>query len=120
MPDTALARRDDWTDWQNLVGPADTALLAMIAAGLAVGRAVPNPLPLRRLLSWEADRLLGRAIRLFAPYRQVVTSRLHGALLALLMGKRVMLLDSLTGKSRAYHATWLTGIEDCRLVGDAN
>jgi len=116
VPQRILSHRDDFIDWKELIGLKDTALLAMIAAGFASERFGPDPLPLRRLLSWQTDRMVTRAVRLMASRRQVVTSRLHGALLALLLGKRVELLDSLTGKSHAYHATWLAAIDECRMV----
>lgn len=119
LPETLRSHSDDFIDWKDLLSPADTARLATLAGGLAAGRCLGRPLPLRGSLSREVDRLLGRAIHLFAPFRQVVTSRLHGALLALLMEKRVTLVDSLTGKGRAYHEAWLTDIEECRLHEDA-
>jgi pyruvyl transferase EpsO len=102
-------------DWTDVVGYTDTMILAAIAAGFAGRRAVRLPLPINDLMDWEIDRLVRRAISVLAPYKRVVTSRLHGALLALLMGKRVDLLDSLTGKAGAYYVTWLDGIDGCRL-----
>lgn len=116
VPDRILSHRDNFVDWKQIVGFKDTALLAMIAAGFAGERYGPAFLPLRQLLSWQSDHLVTRAVSLMAGYRQVASSRLHGALLALLLGKRVEMLDSLTGKSRAYHATWLAAIEECRMV----
>jgi len=116
MPESVLSHHNDFIDWKELIGLKDTVLLAMIAAGFACGRYGLDTLPLRRLLTWQTDRLVTRAVRLMASYQQVVTSRLHGALLALLLGKRVELLSSLTGKSHAYHATWLTAIDECHMV----
>ncbi len=116
VPQSILAHSDDFIDWKELVGLKDSALLAMIAAGFASERYGLDPLPFRRLLSWQTDRLVTRGVCLMASCQQVVTSRLHGGLLALLLGKRVELLDSLTGKSRAYHATWLAAIDECRMV----
>jgi pyruvyl transferase EpsO len=103
-------------DWGDLVAPMDTLILALVAAGLRGGRRPGWGAPPRRLLDWEVDRLLERALRVVAPYQSVVSSRLHGALLGLLMAKQVVLLDSLTGKSRAYYETWLSKIPNCQLL----
>jgi len=59
---------------------------------------------------------VARAISLYSRYRRIVSSRLHGVLLGLLLDKPVSMVPSLTGKSHAYYRTWLEGIAgiDCR------
>ena len=109
---TALERlNDNFIDWHDLLGIYDTSLLMMIILVSAAG--VPAEYP-RRLLKWESQRLIQRATTLLAPVEHVVTSRLHGLLLALLLGKRVDLLDTLTGKTQVYYATWLKQLDSCR------
>lgn len=43
---------------------------------------------------------------LIAPYRRVITTRLHGMILALLLGREVEYIDNTTGKISAYASTW--------------
>ena len=43
---------------------------------------------------------------LIAPFRRVVTTRLHGMILALMLGREVEYIDNRTGKLSAYASTW--------------
>ena len=110
-------QREHFLDWLDLVRSRDTVRLGLIAAMLAASRFLPPLTGARRLLDRETQRLIRRAVAVMGTYQQVVTSRLHGMLLALLLKKPVKVLDSLTGKTSAYHSTWLSGIEECRLIG---
>lgn len=49
---------------------------------------------------------LERGVRLLARHRAVVTDRLHGHILALLVGRPHALLDNSYGKVSAFHRTW--------------
>ena len=100
-------------DWPDLIHPRDSLTLAAAATACRLFRRFNPPGFLNSLLDRQRTALVERAIGLFAGYNQIVTSRLHGALLGLLLGKRVRLLNSLTGKSHSYYETWLTDHEDC-------
>ena len=53
---------------------------------------------------------------------QVITSRLHGMIFALLLGKRVRYLDNLYGKLNGYASTWFDAsvpVEPYRYAGSA-
>lgn len=50
--------------------------------------------------------------RLIAPYGCVVTTRLHGMILAAMLGRRVRYIDNLTGKISSFADTWLAGYKD--------
>ncbi len=63
----------------------------------------------RRLLIRQGAAFLGR-------FREIRTTRLHGALLALLMGKDVQIVDNLDGKISAFFRTWLEGVEGVEWV----
>jgi exopolysaccharide biosynthesis predicted pyruvyltransferase EpsI len=52
---------------------------------------------------------LARGLRLLARGRVVVTDRLHGCILSLLMGIPHVAMDNSYGKLRAFHATWTEG-----------
>ena len=66
--------------------------------------------PLAGLMSHEADATaracVARGVRLLGQGRVVITSRLHGHLLCMLLGIRHVVLDNSTGKVHAAHDTW--------------
>lgn len=49
---------------------------------------------------------------LIAPYRRVITTRLHSMILAAMLGREVLYIDNTTGKISAYVNTWLTRATD--------
>jgi len=49
---------------------------------------------------------LAAAVRMFAPARRIVTDRLHGFILAKMMGKEVTLIDNSYGKNAGFARTW--------------
>jgi exopolysaccharide biosynthesis predicted pyruvyltransferase EpsI len=57
---------------------------------------------------WEqlARRRLSRGCRLLAAGRTVLTDRLHGHILSVLLGIPHLLLDNSTGKVRSFYDTW--------------
>ena len=57
--------------------------------------------------SWH----LSHAIRFLEPYDEVYSTRLHGCVLALLMGKTVHAFDNSTGKVASLIKTWLDGVD---------
>jgi pyruvyl transferase EpsO len=107
----------DAIDWPDLVRATDTLTLGLLAAAFQLSRALGSPAAADNWLFTRLDRqrsvLLRRAIALFSSYDRIVSSRLHGALLGLLMDKQVRLMPSRTGKSGAYYRTWLTGMQQC-------
>lgn len=103
-------------DWPDLVRHRDTLVLATLAAGFALFQGIGPPQLLNALLDQRRAILVERGIELLARYDEIVTSRLHGALLGLLLGRKVQLLASLTGKSHAYYRTWLTDHPRCEYL----
>lgn len=61
-----------------------------------------------------------RAIRLFRPFGTVWSTRLHGAILALLMDKRTIMIDNRFGKSKNFYDTWLTDCDGVRMQDDGH
>ncbi len=108
-PDAAL-------DWPDLVRARDTLALGAVAAVSRMLRTLPPARWPDALLDRRRAALARRGLALLDRYDCIVTSRLHGALLGLLMGKRVRLLPSLTGKAEAYYDTWLTYHGGCEYV----
>ena len=75
-----------------------------------------HPLKLAYLNDWMARHYyrnwhLSRSIRFLEPYTDVYSTRLHGCILALLMGKRVHAFDNSTGKIASLIKTWLDGVD---------
>ncbi len=52
---------------------------------------------------------LNHGISLLSSGRTVITDRLHGHILSTLLGRPRILFDSLDGKVRSFHDTWLSG-----------
>jgi pyruvyl transferase EpsO len=99
-------------DWADLIKTSDTLLLGLLSAAFRICRRL-GPVPGgHQLLDRERSKLVRRAERLFADHDQVITSRLHGMIFSILLGKPVAALPSLTGKTDAYIASWLT-TRDC-------
>lgn len=73
------------------------------------GEWLRRPTP-RRWLS-RAERRLRRGVRLLSPAETVVTDRLHGMLLALQMGRRVIAVDNNNQKLTAYADTWFGTVQ---------
>ena len=100
-------------DWSDLLRVPDTLLLGTLAVGYRSCRRRGPPAILDVSLDRQRADLVQRSVALFAGYENIVSSRLHGALLGLLLQKRVRMLGNLTGKSRAYYETWLSDHPDC-------
>lgn len=109
--DLAVHRRDDHEgpvpppggpatfDW--LTEDRWTRLLSRLANGRFGGLTVVRPLMTR-----VAARRLGRGCRLLSSARIIVTNRLHGHLLCVLMDIPHFVSDTVQGKVRAYLETW--------------
>jgi exopolysaccharide biosynthesis predicted pyruvyltransferase EpsI len=63
------------------------------------------------------DRTIAGAA-LLCTGKAVVTDRLHAALLAWLAGRPAVLVDSVSGKSRATVETWFTGVAGMHAAAD--
>ena len=78
-----------------------------------IRRGLFRGLPLRDSLSRAYDplarRRLARAVSWMSSASVVVTDRLHGHVIASLLGIPTVLLDDATGKVRAFYDTWLAG-----------
>jgi exopolysaccharide biosynthesis predicted pyruvyltransferase EpsI len=65
--------------------------------------------PFAQCCDFVARRRVRRGCRLLSLGKTVVTDRLHGHILCLLLGIPHMLLDNRYGKIRAFHETWTRG-----------
>ena len=62
--------------------------------------------------------MINKAIKLFSDHQIIVTSRLHGHILACLMNKENKLLDNSYGKNSSYFQCWTNSIEHVELIED--
>lgn len=61
---------------------------------------------------------LHEGIRFLLAYDVVISTRLHGGILATLLGIPTILLDNSYGKNRVYYETWLKDIAHCHFASD--
>lgn len=69
------------------------------------------------LASRSSEAHIREAASLLNPYDLVITERLHGHILACLMGIPSILLDNSYGKNSSFHATWLSDFPDSYFAG---
>jgi pyruvyl transferase EpsO len=94
----------DWPDDESGRGPR--ASLAMLLA-----RRLTAHTSIAAVEDWLARARVARGLRTLSEGRVVVTDRLHGHILSLLLGTPHVLLDSAQGKLRGFYETWTRGSE---------
>ncbi|MBQ7177108.1 MAG: polysaccharide pyruvyl transferase family protein [Victivallales bacterium] len=104
--------RVDVFDWPSLVTPSSAQMFMQLLRR--------HPGRFGKLIDWYARHgfrksLLRRALGLLAPYETVASTRLHGAILSLLLGKKVIMLDNSYGKNRSLYETWLWDCDTIRM-----
>lgn len=55
-------------------------------------------------------------VRFISSYKQIYTTRLHGAILSILLGKPVTIFDNSYGKNSSFYDTWLSDVEDVKFI----
>lgn len=61
---------------------------------------------------------INQAIKMFNKYEVIITSRLHGHILACLMDKKNIVLDNSYGKNSGYYNCWTNQAKDAKLFND--
>ncbi len=98
----------DWLEEpSDLLGTAVRALTLRVARG--AGPLAAERFLLSRLLVKLGARRVRRGLTLLGSARVVVTDRLHGHILCLLLGRPHILLPDRYGKNRSFHETWTVG-----------
>lgn len=74
-----------------------------------------------RCIDFYADRvyrkeILKVGVRFVSSYKYVCTTRLHVAILAILLGKECFFFDNSYGKNSKFYHTWLEGIESIHFI----
>ena len=106
FPDVRVATH---TDWPQFVGARERTIdkfrfVVRNMARLGLGRlaqSLVTPLWIR-----YAQQLVDDAVRLFAKHNLIITDRLHGHILAVLMDMPTQVLDNSYGKNSRYASMW--------------
>lgn len=61
------------------------------------------------------ETMFKEGVRFISPYTKVGTTRLHGCILSILLGKEVTLVDNSYGKNSNFYNTWLYDIDNVKL-----
>ncbi|WP_416298511.1 polysaccharide pyruvyl transferase family protein [Paenibacillus illinoisensis] len=106
----------DNVDWASLFNRYEKKLIFLIASALRKRRG-------RKMLQfiWKiySDYLVRKAIRCFAQYETIHTSRLHGHILSCLMAKPNVLIDNSYGKNSGYYQLWTHEVNTANMAGSA-
>ena len=62
-----------------------------------------------------AEKMFMEGVRFISPYKEVETTRLHGCILSVLLGKKITLIDNSYGKNSNFYNTWLYDMENVKL-----
>lgn len=98
-------------DWVEEAGLAQRRLTLKVWADMARARDLAGSPARPQAFEQAAGARLARGIDLLSSGRQVVTDRLHGHLLCLLLGVPHVALDNVYGKIGAYFRTWTHEVE---------
>ncbi|SEM87044.1 polysaccharide pyruvyl transferase family protein [Paenibacillus sp. OK076] len=96
-------QKGDYLDWPTLYNRYEKKFIYYISKGLKkrASRAISQFLWMK-----YSDYLVNKAIRCFADYRMIHSSRLHGHILSCLMAKPNVLIDNSYGKNSGYYSIW--------------
>lgn len=97
---------NDWTENGRYLERVHGVIRVGRNAGIPPKSIARHGLPLYEMYAKSRLRF---GLRLLGLGRQVVTDRLHGHILSTLIGRPQFVFDSLDGKVRAFHDTWLAG-----------
>jgi pyruvyl transferase EpsO len=104
-------------DWQLLYSRFEKVLLKFFVLAhnsSKITRCTPNNL-LPKLWSMYTNYIINKAVLLFSENGNIVTSRLHGHILACLMNKNNKLIDNSYGKNFIYYKSWTNSIKNTNL-----
>lgn len=59
--------------------------------------------------------MLRDGVSFISPYKEIVSERLHGCILAILLDKEVTVVDNSYGKNKSFFETWLKDFEQVKL-----
>lgn len=94
-------------DWDRVLDRTDKYLMRYLRQLHKLDRVTGNSwINIYHYWRVYTDRLVNKAVVEFSKYEEIVTSRLHGHILACLMGKPNYLIDNSYGKNYSYYHAW--------------
>ena len=108
-PQQLMSSLDITCDWDDGVFGKARELIhhGVVNFVKGVGRYGPN-IDCHQLWYWHRDKLIADSVEIFSRYDSVVTNRLHGMILGLLLDRKVSAFDNSYGKLSSYYDSWLT------------
>lgn len=103
-------------DWPDLLDEKDRFMVLFLVRAHRLNGYLGNIFPVHKFWLAFVNRLVERALKLYGPHSHIVTSRLHGHILACLMAKPSTVLDNSYGKNSTYYLDWTQRIPACALV----
>ena len=103
-------------DWSDLLTVADKAAIGRYRlASIVAGRLNVTNLSIQRGHQRVIERVINDLAARLVAHDPWITSRLHGAIFGLLLGRQVTLHDNSYGKNSRYFTQWGKGIDTLRL-----
>ena len=105
----------DWVRVEN------DLLFKALAIPEELGRYAPNRFayfnPVLKFSSfWFVFHLVKKGLEQLSGYEYIITDRLHGHILSLLLGKKHFLIEQKTSKLRDYYETWSKNLQIARFI----
>ncbi len=100
-----LTHGNNLMDWPDLFNSIDNAMVEIFAKVHKLNTKI-NIFPTRFFWRVLSQRFINKSINLFSRYQYITTSRLHGHILACLMGIPNCLLNNSYGKNYNYYNSW--------------
>jgi len=98
----------------------------MVATGFLIllsilRKRLPKMLFFKTLTNWYANTiympfLLKVGIRFISSYDKVYSTRLHGAILSILLSKNLVFFDNSYGKNSSFYNCWLQGLDNVKFI----
>ena len=106
---------NDWLDERNVVASKLNGLASRIVTRVPVGYGLSVPFLTYCRRHYARQRFLF-GMKLLGRGKKVITDRLHGHIMSILLGKENLTFDSLDGKVSAFHETWTWADPNSRMI----
>ncbi|CAI1546070.1 General stress protein 30 [Serratia quinivorans] len=114
MPEKIIAE-----DWEDICTAKDRAILKICHHGELLNNKLKiNVIPVNAIWYSYTNRLVKRMNEYFMMHGEVVTSRMHGHILACLLGMKTKLIDNSYGKNSGYYNAWTKDVDGCEIANE--
>ncbi|BDD00012.1 polysaccharide pyruvyl transferase family protein [Persicobacter psychrovividus] len=79
----------------------------------------------KSITNWYANSvffpaMLSEGVQFLSKYNYIYTTRLHGAILSILLSKEITFFDNSYGKNKGFYDTWLSGVSGIEFIDRSN